>query len=176
MKKVLALGGSNSKKSINKTLAVYAAKQVDNAETLIVDLNDFDIPLYGIDLETNEGIPSDVTKLSELFNEADGFVVSLAEHNGSYSAAFKSAYDWLSRVNSKVWNNKPMLLMATSPGARGGAGVLQGAKSTFPRMGANVIADFSLPSYYDNFSENGISNKELKEDLINKLSLFEKEI
>lgn len=176
MKKIVALGGSNSKKSINKVLAVYAANQIKNAETIIIDLNDFDIPLYGIDKENSDGIPSEAIRLSELFNEVDGFVISLAEHNGSYSAAFKSAYDWLSRINSKVWNNKPMLLMATSPGARGGAGVLQGAKSTFPRMGANVIADFSLPSFYDNFSENGISNKELRENLNEKLNLFKNAI
>ena len=172
MKKIIALGGSNSEKSINKALAIYVAKQLEKTETIIIDLNDFDIPLYGIDKETSDGIPSEATRLSELFNKVDGFVVSLAEHNGSYAAAFKSAFDWLSRINPKVWNNKPMLLMATSPGGRGGAGVLQGAKSTFPRMGANVIADFSLPSFYDNFSENGISNKELKEDLNDKINLF----
>tara|TARA_B100000809_G_C15092986_1_gene513915 strand:- start:1252 stop:1782 length:531 start_codon:yes stop_codon:yes gene_type:complete len=176
MKKIIALGGSNSKNSINKTLAVYVAKQLENTETLVIDLNDFDIPLYGIDIETTDGIPTEAVRLSEQFSLADGFVVSLAEHNGSYAAAFKSAYDWLSRINPKVWNNKPMLLMATSPGGRGGTGVLQGAKSTFSRMGANLIADFSLPSFYDNFSKNDISNKELKEDLIDKINKFKNEI
>tara|TARA_R110000787_G_scaffold60220_13_gene136639 strand:+ start:20327 stop:20857 length:531 start_codon:yes stop_codon:yes gene_type:complete len=176
MKKIIALGGSNSKNSINKTLAIYVAKQIENTETIIIDLNDFDIPLYGIDLENVDGIPAEAVRLSEQFSLADGFVVSLAEHNGSYTAAFKSAYDWLSRINSKVWNNKPMLLMATSPGGRGGAGVLQGAKSTFPRMGANLIADFSLPFFNDNFSKNDILNKELKEDLIDKINKFKNEI
>ena len=176
MKKIIALGASNSKNSINKALATYAANQVKGTETVVIDLNDFDIPLYGIDIETAEGIPSEAIKLSEIFSQTDGFIVSLAEHNGSYSAAFKSAYDWLSRINPKVWNNKPMLLMATSPGGRGGAGVLQGAKSSFPHMGATIIADFSLPSFYDNFSENGISNKELQDDLTSKINLFEKSI
>ena len=50
MKKILALGASNSKNSINKTLAIYAAKQIENTEILVIDLNDFDIPLYGIDI------------------------------------------------------------------------------------------------------------------------------
>ena len=45
MKKIIALGGSNSKNSINKTLAVYVAKQLENTETLVIDLNDFDIKL-----------------------------------------------------------------------------------------------------------------------------------
>ena len=176
MKKIIALGGSNSNNSINKTLAIYAAKQIENTEILVIDLNDFNIPLYGIDLETADGIPSEAIRLSDLFNQADGFVVSLAEHNGSYTAAFKNVFDWLSRINSKVWNNKPMLLMATSSGARGGMGVLQSAKDRFPRMGANLIADFSLPSFFDNFTENDISNKELKIDLTDKINKFKIEI
>ncbi|MDG1329789.1 MAG: NAD(P)H-dependent oxidoreductase [Flavobacteriaceae bacterium] len=176
MKKIIALGASNSKNSINKTLAIYAAKQIENTEILVIDLNDFDIPLYGIDIETADGIPSEVIRLSELFKQADGFVVSLAEHNGSYTAAFKNVFDWLSRINSKVWNNKPMLLMATSPGARGGKEVLQSAKDRFPRMGANLIADFSLPSFHDNFSGNDILNKELKIDLTHKINKLKIEI
>ncbi len=176
MKKIIAIGGSNSKKSINKTLATYAANQIKDTEIVVIDLNDFNLPQYGIDLETEKGIPEDANRLNEMIASADGLVVSLAEHNGSYATAFKNAYDWLSRINQKVWKNKPMLLMATSPGGRGGATVLQGAKTSFPYMGANIIADFSLPSFYDNFSENKISNEELSTELDGKIRLFEKAI
>ncbi|MEW7280313.1 NAD(P)H-dependent oxidoreductase [Aquimarina sp. 2201CG1-2-11] len=176
MKKIIAIGGSNSKKSINKTLATYAANQIKDTETVVIDLNDFNLPQYGIDLETEKGIPEDANRLNEMIASADGLVVSLAEHNGSYATAFKNAYDWLSRINQKVWKNKPMLLMATSPGGRGGATVLQGAKTSFPYMGANIIADFSLPSFYDNFSENKINNEELSTELDSKIRLFEKAI
>jgi hypothetical protein len=60
-----------------------------------------------------------------------------------------------------------MLLMATSPGARGGASVLEIAKNAFPRYGAILKATFSLPSFNDNFDvEKGkISNKELDTQL-----------
>ena len=173
MKKILALGASNSKNSINKTLAIYAAKQIENTEILVIDLNDFDIPLYGIDIETADGIPSEVIRLSELFKQADGFVVSLAEHNGSYTAAFKSVFDWLSRINSKVWNNKPMLLMATSPGARGGATGLEIAQGRFQYMGGNIVGSFSFPSFGDNFSEGKITNTELQGQLIEEVKQFQ---
>jgi NAD(P)H-dependent FMN reductase len=176
MKRIIAFGGSNSKKSINKALATYVAKKVENTETIVVDLNDFDLPIYGIDLETESGIPSDVNRLNDLLESADGLVVSLAEHNGSYATAFKNAYDWMSRVDKKVWKDKPMLLMATSPGARGGATVLQTAKAGFPYLGGNIIADFSLPSFYDNFSEDGIKNEDLNSDLNQKIKLLEEAI
>ncbi len=176
MKKIIALGGSNSKNSINKALATYTANQLENSEITVVDLNDFDLPLYGIDLENEKGIPQDATRLDDLIAAADGLVVSLAEHNGSYSTAFKNAYDWISRINQKVWKGKPMLLMATSPGGRGGATVLQTAMVTFPRMGANVIASFSLPSFHTNFSEEGIQDEELNADLNQKIRLFQEAI
>ena len=51
MKKIIAIGGSNSKKSINKALATYAAQQVAGAEVIVADLNDLVLPLYGVDLE-----------------------------------------------------------------------------------------------------------------------------
>lgn len=176
MKKIIALGGSNSKKSINKMLATYVANKIVDVEVTILDLNDFDLPLYGIDTETENGIPEDANRLNSLLESTDGLIISLAEHNGSYSTAFKNAFDWLSRIDQKVWKNKPMLLMASSPGGRGGSSVLQAAKSTFPHLGGNIIADFSLPSFYDNFTENGIKDKELNTDLNQKINLFQEAI
>lgn len=165
MKKIIALAGSNSKKSINKTLATYVANQVQDVQVTVADLNDFNLPLYGIDLETEKGIAEDARKLNNLLESADGLVISLAEHNGSYATAFKNAFDWLSRIDQKVWKNKPMFLMATSPGPRGGVTVLQTAKSSFPYLGGNIVADFSLPSFFNNFSENGIKDETMNADL-----------
>ena len=176
MKKVIALGGSNSKKSINKILATYVANQVENAETVVADLNDFDLPLYAIDIETESGIPENAIRLNNLLESADGLVISLAEHNGSYATVFKNAYDWMSRINKKVWKDKPMLLMATSPGARGGATVLNAAKAGFPYLGGNIVADFSLPSFFDQFSEEGLQNEELNTDLNQKIKLLQEAI
>ncbi|EAR00357.1 NADPH-dependent FMN reductase [Maribacter sp. HTCC2170] len=176
MKKIIALGGSNSKKSINKELAQYTANQITNSETIVADLNDYELPLYGIDLENEKGIPDNAKQLNSLIEEADGIVISMAEHNGSYTAAFKNTIDWLSRINQKVWKDKPMFLMATSPGGRGGVTVLNTAKAAFPFFGGNVIADFSLPDFYDNYSKEGLKNKDLNETLGQKIQMFQEAI
>ena len=109
----------------------------------------------------------------KLLNNADGFIVSLAEHNGSYAAVFKNTIDWLSRVNIKIWREKPMLLMAASPGARGGATVLQLASAYFPFMGASITDTFSLPSFYDNFNYGEINDESLKNDILTKVNKFQ---
>ncbi len=176
MKTIVAIGGSNSSVSINKQLAIYAASQVAGAEVVSIDLNTFSMPLYGIDEENTNGIPENAIKLNEIINSSDGIVLSLAEHNGAYTAAFKSMYDWLSRIDKKVWKDKPMLLMATSPGGRGGQTVLGIAKAGFPFLGGNIIADFSLPFFNKNFTKEGIIDVELNKELNNKIDLLSQAI
>ncbi|WP_282088866.1 NADPH-dependent FMN reductase [Aquimarina algiphila] len=176
MKKIITISGSNSQKSINGSLISYTTSLLKNVEIISIDLNDYVLPIYGVDFETENGIPTAIKKLDKLFNEGDGFIVSLAEHNGSYTAVFKNTIDWLSRINMKIWREKPMLLMATSPGSRGGTTVLQSAKAYFPFLGGTIIADFSLPNFYDNFSEDEISDNGLKEELSRKIFLFEQQL
>ena len=160
--KILAFGASTSSQSINRQLAHYAAAQIPGAEVTKLDLRDFKLPIYSSDEEEANGIPADASRFLELIHSHDAVVVSLAEHNGSYTAAFKNLYDWASRSENKVWAQKPMLLLSTSPGGRGGASVIETAAAKFPRMGADLRATFSLPSFFENFSaESGITNPEL---------------
>jgi len=176
MKKIIALAGSNSKNSINKQLAVYAANQVNGVEVIVLDLNNFELPLYGIDYEMENGIPENAQKFLDEIKSSDAIVLSLAEHNGAYSSVFKNLIDWMSRIDGKLWNNKPMLLMATSPGDRGGASVLEIAKVRFPHMGGNILADFSLPSFNQNFLEDKIVNSQLRSDFEEAIKKLEQAI
>lgn len=176
MKKIIAFAGSNSKQSINKQLATYASSLVENILVEVLDLNNFDLPVYGVDYEMEHGIPENAKVFLEKIESSDGIILSLAEHNGAYSTAFKNIFDWMSRVNGKLWSKKPMLLMATSPGARGGASVLEIAKGRFPYMGGNIVADFSLPSFNDNFSEGKIVDNTLQNDLLNKVTKFKESL
>ena len=176
MKKIVAIGASNSRKSINKRLATYVAHQVKDAEVTVVDLNEYALPLFGVDYQNDHGIPENVHKVNELLESADGLVISLAEHNGTYTVAFKNMFDWLSRIDQAVWKQKPLLLMATSPGGRGGQKILGIAKEAFPWFGGNLIADYSLPRFNDNFSEFGIKDEEKKKELNEKIQLLEEAI
>lgn len=163
--KLLAFGASTSSTSINRQLANFAANQVADAEVTDLDLSQFSLPIYSSDEEEANGIPADARAFKDLITSHDGIVVSLAEHNGSYAAAFKNLYDWVSRIDQSVWADKPMLLLSTSPGGRGGMTVMEAAKATFPRMGADLKASFSLPSFYDNFSPEGIADAGLADQL-----------
>ena len=161
-KKLLAFAGSTSRKSINQSFVTYAASQLTAFEVTVIRLLDFEMPLFSVDVQEEDGFPENAEKLHELIRQSHGIVLSLAEHNGAYTAAFKNAFDWLSRLEGKAWDNKPMLLLSTSPGKRGGSSVMEIASKRFPFNGGEVIATFSLPSFYQNFSpEKGIQESDL---------------
>ncbi len=164
-RKILAFGGSSSRHSINKKLAVYAAGLFSDATVEVIDLNDFELPVFSVDKEAN--MPELVFKFAQKIDECDLIVLSLAEHNGNYSAAFKNIFDWTSRIpERKVFADKKIFLMATSPGARGGSSVLEIATKRFPFNGGVVVSSFSLPNFHQNFKDGvGITNPDLDKQL-----------
>jgi chromate reductase len=66
-----------------------------------------------------------------------------------------------------------MLLMASSPGGRGGASVLAMARDRFPRHDAQITGVFSLPSFHNNFKDGEISDVELRAALNAEVKTFE---
>ena len=175
MKEILAFGASNSRKSINKKIASYVGAQIEDTSIELLDLNDFDIPIYSIDIEKEKGIPEAVHRFKSNIDQADGIIISFAEHNGHYTAVFKNIFDWLTRINRNVWQNKPMFLLAAAPGSRGAKKVLDIAIIDMGRKGGDIVAAFSLPSIWDNYNENdGITDQKLKNAFEVQLSRFKK--
>lgn len=170
--KVLAFGASSSKTSINKSFATYAANLIPNAEIEVLDLNDYELPLFSTDREEELGQPDLAKQFFAKIGGADAIVISFAEHNGSYTAAYKNLFDWTSRIDMKVFQNKPTLLLATSPGPGGASSVLAAAKGSAPYFAADVKGDFSLPGFYDNFdlATNTLTNDELAASLLQQIS------
>lgn len=162
MKKILAFGASSSLKSINKRLAQHVASLVPDAEVNLIDLNDFEMPIYSVDREV-DGIPEPAQQFKKHISEADGIIMSFAEHNGTYTTAFKNILDWISRIERQVWEETPMLIMATSPGQNGAATVLAAAEAGLPYLGAKIVGVMSVPGFGDIFGDEGIKDMEMNE-------------
>lgn len=177
MKNIIVIGASSSQQSINQQLAHFSAKQLKDVEINLIDISKFtSIPIFSIDFEAEHGAPQEIIELNTQFKTADGFIISFAEHNGSYAVGYKNIIDWISRQDGKVFNQKPMLLLSTSPGGRGGATVLNEAKNYYPHMGGQIVGSFSLPKFYDFFKNNTIENRELKLELDKEISNFQSSI
>ncbi|MEM9068939.1 MAG: NAD(P)H-dependent oxidoreductase [Myxococcota bacterium] len=175
--KVLGFGASSSQKSINKRLVQHAMKRLrvlrPEVEAQVIDLNDYEMPIFSIDRELDGGVPSHARRFFEEIGGADGLIVSYAEHNGGYTAAFKNIFDWASRIDMKVFQEKPMLALSASVGPRGGANVLRGALESAPFFGADVVASLSVPSFRDTFDESrGLVDEALANKFADALGQF----
>jgi len=165
--KIIAFAGSNSSNSINHQLVSFAATLIDNSE--IIQLTDFDIPMYNIDIE-NIGIPEGVVQLNEKLDEADSFIISVSEHNGNISAFFKNILDWLSRNNGNFLLDKKVVIISTSPGKGGAASALKITEKTLPYFKANIVGTLSVGEFYENFKDRTLVNLEIISNLQSVIS------
>ena len=151
--KILAFAASNSTQSINKALVTHAGQRfadMTGGSLEVLDLNAYDMPIYSPEREA-AGFPMQAQAFLDKIQGAERILISFAEHNGNFSAAYKNTYDWASRLTAKVYAGKPMVLLATSPGGRGGRSVLDLAEASLPRFGAEVRGSLSVPKFGDVF-------------------------
>ncbi|MEM1194478.1 MAG: NAD(P)H-dependent oxidoreductase [Pseudomonadota bacterium] len=151
--RLLAFAASNSSRSINRQLVTYASSLVASADIDALDIHDFEMPLYRSDREEEGGIPQAAHDFLERVGKADAIIISFAEHNGNYTAAFKNLFDWCSRVQREVWQGKRMALLATSPGRAGADQVLSFAVKWTPNFGGEVVGHLSVPSFNHTFDK-----------------------
>jgi len=166
--KILAFAATSSRKSINQQLVGYAASQLIDAHIEILDINDYELPLFSEDKEAELGQPELASAFLKKIADSDAVFISFAEHNGSYTVAYKNIFDWASRIIPKVFQNKPMIMLATSPGPGGAASVLAAAVTSAPYFDGDVKGSLSMPRFYDNFdvSLGRITNDEIDRQLI----------
>ena len=172
--KLLAFAASSSSKSINKQLATYAASLVSDATVEILDINDYEMPIFSQDREEELGQPEAAKAFYAKLGQADAIIISFAEHNGSYTAAYKNLFDWTSRIDMKLFQNKPMVLLATSPGPGGAKTVLAAATGSAPYFAADVRSSISVPSFFDNFDSEKqvITNPAIIDEIKSALSFL----
>ncbi len=128
--KFLVFAGSTRTQSFNRRLAAVAAHMARDAgaEVTLLELTDFDIPLYNADLET-VGTPADVIRLKEVLDAHPAWVICSPEYNGSYTGLLKNTIDWASSpvAGHAEWSDgtrpfagKVVGMLSASNGALGG--------------------------------------------------------
>ncbi len=157
--RIFAFPGSLRRESLNRKLAqaaVASAAGIDGVAAEFMALGECDIPLYSGDLEETSGVPEGALCIARRMTVASGVIVASPEYNGSMPGVLKNAFDWLSRVKPDPFDAKPFLIMAASPGRRGGRRVIEDMRGLLMRLGAKVHADaFSLPYANDAFGGDG---------------------
>lgn len=149
--KILAIGASNNPDSINQALAVYTAGLIAGADVDTLNIDDFEMPIFSDAREAQLGQPAQARAFFARIAAADALIISFAEHNGTYTAAFKNLFDWVSRIDKRVFQGKPAVFLATSPGPGGAASVLATAVDSADYYGADLVDSLSVPNFRTHF-------------------------
>jgi len=118
--KAVGICGSLREGSHNRKLLKYASKIAGEmgVEIKELDLREFDLPLFNVDMEAKE-LPENVKKFKKEVEESHVLFIASPEYNYSVSGALKNALDWLSRGGKNSLNSKIAVLMGASTGPFG---------------------------------------------------------
>ncbi len=144
--KILAFAGSLREGSLNKKVLenAVAGARAAGAEVTVIDLRDFNMPIYDGDAHEKEGFPENAVKLQELLLSHDGLLICSPEYNGSLPGGMKNALDWVSRSRGEqkmyaAFKNKVAGIMTASPGSFGGLRCLGHLRGVLTIMTVNVL-------------------------------------
>ncbi len=164
MPKILAFAGSARKDSLNKKLLKIAVEgaRAAGADVTLVDLADFDLPLFSQDLESEMGMPDIAGKFKRLMIAHDGFLIASPEYNSAFSPLLKNTIDWASRSESDdepplmAYRGKTAAILATSPGGLGGMRGLVMLRMLLGNLGVIVFPDQqAVPNGLKAFNDDG---------------------
>ena len=178
MVKILAFAGSARKDSLNKKLLKVAAAGAEaaGADVTLIDLADFELPLFNQDLENEQGMPDKAGEIKKLMIAHDGFLIASPEYNGAFSPLLKNTIDWASRSERAdeaplvAYRGKTAAILATSPGGLGGLRGLVMLRMLLGNLGIIVLPDQqAVPNGFKAFNDDGSMNDDKLEKRIHTL-------
>lgn len=136
------IAASTRNASLNGALARSIRERLESRGRTVdlIDLTEYDMPMYHGDLEADEGVPAAAAALAERLAAARRLVITSPEYNGSFPALLKNTVDWLTRVDRSVLSHLDIHLAAASPGGLGGSRVLVHLQSWLENMRLRVAA------------------------------------
>ena len=134
--KIGFLCGSLRTGSINKILEKALMKSFDGAgaNTIIIDLAIYELPLYHGDLD----LPIGVKNLISDMKACDGIVITSPEYNGGLTPVLKNAIDWTSTIETGHISGPLYGIASCSPGPMSGIMGMRQTHYILSRLGAQL--------------------------------------
>ena len=124
----------------NLVLAKKIDKACSDIKREVINLEEYDIPLY-TPIEEKKCIPEQIGEsITEKFIDASGFIICAPEYNGSIPPILTSLIAWIS-VSAKDWRavfSGKVAMIATHSGG-GGNNLIQSLRCQLNHLGAIVI-------------------------------------
>ena len=145
MLKLIAIVGTNSKRSTNRQLLQYMQKHfAEKAEIELVEIKD--IPVFNKPADKN--VPAEILEIAAKIEEADGVIIGTPEYDHSIPAVLMSALAWLSYGIYPLLN-KPIMITGASYGTLGSSRAQLQLRQILnaPEIKASVLPDEFLLSH-----------------------------
>lgn len=145
---------SSSNNNLKLGLKLKELASTLNYEAEIINLVDYNLPLYSTNEEEKHGIPESVLDLASKIMDLKAFIIVAPEYNGVMPPVLNNAMAWTSRA-TKNWRdafNDKSVALATHSGG-GGAKGLQAMRIMFQHLGANILARELLTTYEKELNE-----------------------
>lgn len=152
--KLLAISGSLRSGSFTTSVARAAAALAPEGCSLEVAEGALlrDLPHYDQDADTDSTpVPPAAAALRARLAAADGVLFVSPEYNYGIPGGLKNLVDWASRPFGKhCLMGKPVAVVGTSPGSRGGRASVEYLRMVLPALGATLVGDeVMLPAIGD---------------------------
>ena len=141
------------------------------AETTMISLADYPLPIVDEDLKNDKGVPENALKLARLFAAHDGLFIAAPEYNSSIPPLLKNVLDWVSLVpgDVKPYAGLMVALGAASNGALGGIRGLYHVRSVLMNVGAHIVTDQAgISGAASAFGEDGLPSNERQRAMLEK--------
>ena len=154
MLKLIAIVGTNSKRSTNRQLLQYMQKHfAEKAEIELVEIKD--IPVFN--KPADKQVPAEILEIAAKIEEADGVIIGTPEYDHSIPAVLMSALAWLSYGIYPLLN-KPIMITGASYGTLGSSRAQLQLRQILnaPEIKASVLPDeFLLSHSLQSFNPSG---------------------
>ena len=142
-----------------------ALNQLKGVETKVLDLKDYNLPIYTDKWVNQDPQPVALLAFSKELKKADAIILASPEYHGSYTGVLKNALDhyW------KEFARKPIGVVATGSGRFGGINASSHMQQLILALGAYPMPYKLLVPYVEQaFGEDGLPKEELLDKNIKK--------
>lgn len=149
---IISASVREGRKSHNVALHLERTLKTTSNSVDLLDLREFDFPLFHERLKFMKEPPARVVEFAERLRKAEGVIIVTPEYNGSFPASLKNIIDLL----TTDWKGRPISICTASDGQFAGTQVM--VELLFPlwKIKAWVVpSSMQVPKVGDQFGEGG---------------------
>jgi chromate reductase len=158
----ITLCGSIRKDAINEVLRRHMSKKLRAAgvEVTDLDLTDFEMPIFNLDIEDAGRTPEAAIRLADMFRSYDIVFIASPEYNGGVTPLIANVVSWVSRQKPNPFKHAIFGIGGVSDGKYATIFALSHLRDSLSKLGALVVPTLlGIGPYPDVFDADGNPNE-----------------